>query len=129
MDLRRRYCFAAGHTMYGPRSLADRIFGYDIFISYARSDASRYAAALKRDLEQRGFRCFLDKVDFPAGSELRAGLERDLARSQAAVVVASPAGRASQYVALEVATYRRRRPHRRLLPISIERTLDDAPAG
>lgn len=108
------------------RRISDQMFGYDVFISYARRDAGAYAAALRRDLGRYGYRCFLDQTNFPPGSSLRMGLERDLGRSQAVIVVASPGALASEHVRAEVATFRRRRPDRRLVPISIGRTLDDA---
>ena len=37
------------------------IFGYDIFISYARNDADKYAELLETRLEAAGFATFRDK--------------------------------------------------------------------
>lgn len=42
--------------------------GYDVFISYRRSDGSGLAQIVRQGLEQRGYNVFLDVADLPAGA-------------------------------------------------------------
>lgn len=39
-----------------------------IFVSYGRGEANRYADGVKRTLEEAGFSCFVDREDIPCGA-------------------------------------------------------------
>lgn len=109
------------------RALSDRIFGYDVFISYSRQDASGYACALDGQLKRIGYRPFLDSQEMPPGEALTASLRNALARSSALVMVVSPGGLKSTYMPKEFDHYTTQRTRNwKIVPISIGRTLDEA---
>jgi hypothetical protein len=58
----------------------------DIFISYARRDASTYAAGLADELTKRGFSCFIDRLGTDPDADLPDTLKRKV-RSCAMLVV------------------------------------------
>jgi WD40 repeat protein len=66
------------------------LVGYDLFISYRRSDATPYALALFEALSKADFRCFLDDNDATPGKPLTDKLLRALSRSSVLLIVASP---------------------------------------
>src|ERR1700742_4551643 len=78
------------------------LVGYDFFISYRRSDATPYAAALFRALREADFRCFLDDNDATPGQPLTDKLVSALQRSQVLLIVASPDLPLSTWVPQEV---------------------------
>ncbi len=51
------------------------LFGYDVFISYRRRDASSYVNALAAALHEVGFVCFLDREETVGGVELAPALK------------------------------------------------------
>jgi WD40 repeat protein len=112
-----------------PSGLIDLLFGYDIFISYARRDASAYVVALRAELERLGYRCFVDTSDLPPGDQLGPALTRALRRSSVLVVVGSAGALESTYVPQEVSVFGAERPLGTIMPISIGRTLDDSDPG
>src|SRR5262245_40608587 len=59
-------------------------FRYDIFISYRRNHKP-YVMKLKQQLEQLGYRAFVDQEECPPGSSLNETLKRALERSAALV--------------------------------------------
>ena len=77
------------------------LFGRDVFISYSRHDAARYAAALARQLSET-HSCYLDQHAAPRGDKLPRQLQRDLRRASALVLVVSQGARNSVYVAAEI---------------------------
>lgn len=86
------------------------LFGFDIFISYARTDGLLYARRLSELLRTRGkkrLNCFLDEVDFAAGSDLRAATVRNLHLSSTLLLVITPSAIGSKYVETEIVTFRR----------------------
>jgi hypothetical protein len=54
------------------------LFGYDVFISYRRRDASSYVNALAAALHEVGFVCFLHREETVGGVELAPALELPL---------------------------------------------------
>jgi WD40 repeat protein len=78
------------------------LVGYDLFISYRRSDATPYAAALFEALRQADFRCFLDDNDATPGKPLTDKLRWALKRSKVLLIVASPDLPLSTWVPKEV---------------------------
>lgn len=83
------------------------VVGYDLFISYRRSDATPYAAALFEALRQADFRCFLDDNDAIPGKPLTEKLQRALKRSKVLLIVASPDLPLSVWVRKEVEVFAR----------------------
>jgi tetratricopeptide (TPR) repeat protein len=99
---------------------------YRAFISYSHAD-TRFAGGLHRRLETwrlpdgtKLAPIFLDRAELAAGPDLPAQVREALARSAALVVVASPAARASRWVAQEIALFRELHPERPILAALIE---------
>ncbi|HEX2077345.1 MAG TPA: toll/interleukin-1 receptor domain-containing protein [Longimicrobium sp.] len=93
-------------------------FGDDVFISYARADASDYALALADALAKAGFACFLDQWGTQPQRDLPRELKAALRHSGALVVIASPGAARSPWVGQEIALCREMR--RPILPVSID---------
>lgn len=105
-------------------SMVDRLFGYDFFIAYARSDASAYAAGLFEELKNRGFKVFLDKEEFDAGDSLKAATQQMLQKTAYLVLIGSPASLNSKYVYEEVEVGNKEKCN--IIPIDIGQTLKEA---
>lgn len=91
---------------------------YWAFVSYSHAD-SRFAFWLHRQLERYRLptgpdsahrRLFIDRAELTAGSDLTREVRAALARSERLVVVASPAARASRWVAREIEEFRQLHP-------------------
>lgn len=89
------------------------LFGFDAFISYAHKDGLGYAMALENCLEARDYTVFRDVQEMPAGTNLRAAIQRGLRRSRVLIVVDTPGARASTHVRSEVADFGERHRHER----------------
>jgi hypothetical protein len=81
--------------------VADFLFGYDYFISYAWSDGRAYAAALTRELEGMGFECFLDSEDYAKGDNWRMAGRRAIRKTARLILVGSPGALDSEPVLRE----------------------------
>lgn len=99
---------------------------YRAFISYSHADA-RFATWLHRRLESwklpdgtRLAPIFIDRAELPAGPDLPAQVRAALERSDVLIVVASPAAKASQWVAQEIALFRDHFPERPILTALID---------
>lgn len=99
---------------------------YRAFISYSHADAP-FAAWLHRKLEAwrlpdgtRLTPIFIDRAELPAGPDLPAQVRAALERSDNLIVIASPAARASQWVAQEIALFREHYPDRAILTALID---------
>jgi tetratricopeptide (TPR) repeat protein len=102
------------------------------FISYSHAD-TRFAAWLHRRLEAWSLPdgnklapIFIDRAELAAGPDLPSQVREALARSAALVVVASPAARASRWVAQELAFFREVYPERPVYTALIEGEPDEA---
>jgi TIR domain len=116
------------------RSKAARLFGYDVFISFALGPPPRgtrgYASDLARKLRELDFTVFFSEDEASPGSQLDDTLRKALYRSRILVVVANRATLDSpRWVRLEVEEFRKRNPGRAVIPISIEGALQDAVLG
>ncbi len=107
------------------RRLFRFVFRYDIFISYARGDGAKYAAALKDQLTKLDFTCFLDVEELPAGNALTRSLRRALQGSATLVAVVTDRAAASRYCALEVENFAA--TERAIVPIDFGGTVAKAP--
>lgn len=75
------------------RSYAARLFGYDIFISFALGPPPRgtrsYASDLARRLREADYTVFFSEDEAPVGNQLDSTLCQALLRSHALVVIAN----------------------------------------
>lgn len=83
------------------RAISDRVFGFDVFISYSRQDGNAYAHQLNAELTRIGYRTFPDTKEMPPGEPLTTSLRNALARSSALVLIVSPGGLTSTYMPKE----------------------------
>ena len=83
--------------------LVDRVFGYDFFLSYSRSDGMHLPQRLKERLEPAGFRVFLDQSEYVAGTDLRRETRRQVLKSRKIVVIGRPGAFRSEWVKREIA--------------------------
>ncbi|CAD5371119.1 hypothetical protein RA210_U140078 [Rubrivivax sp. A210] len=112
------------------RSLASRLFGYDVFVSFALGPPPRgsraYAADLARRLRELDLAVFFSEEEAPAGGQLDATLKGALRRSRTLVVVLNPATVSEpRWVRAEVEEFRRARTGGLVVPISIGGALTD----
>src|SRR5215470_17162798 len=81
----------AGKSAAPKRNNAARVFGYDIFISFALGPPPRgaysYASDLARRLRERDFAVFFSEDEAPPGEHLDQALRTALRRSQILVVI------------------------------------------
>lgn len=81
-----------GATIAKP-SYAAKLFGYDIFISFALGSPPRgthsYASGLARRLRELDYTVFFSEDQAPVGSKLDSTLRKALLRSYALVIVAN----------------------------------------
>jgi tetratricopeptide (TPR) repeat protein len=105
---------------------------YRAFVSYSHDD-SAFAHWLHRKLEDAkapdGSRLapiFIDRAELAAGPDLSAQVQQALASSAALIVIASPAARASRWVAQEIELFRERHPDRPVLAALIAGEPDQA---
>ena len=99
-----------------PMLNASRSFGYDLFISYHRPEASAFADALTRDLKGRQFSCYIDRTETLPGEELLPHIRRALRRSRMLVVIVTPGAIMSPWVTRELEEFLRQ-PTKRIIPI------------
>ena len=121
------------HTKQSPKNPArfrlDRgwqeLFGFDAFISYKWSDGAVYAETLKSQLEDAGLVVFLDRDETPGGVRVRDDIRRNLLRTRALVVVASPDGVAApDEITPEIDMFTARHSKRPLLGIEFDGELE-----
>src|SRR5262245_11543058 len=106
-----------------PRGNAARIFGYDLFISFALGSPPRgtqsYASDLARRLRERDFTVFFSEDEAPPGEELDGALRSALHRSKTLVVIANRGTLGDpRWVRKEVEAFRARHPSRPIVAIS-----------
>jgi hypothetical protein len=95
------------------------LFGYDIFVSYRREDASEFVLALVRDLSELDFSCFVDRTNAPPGVPLTPRILLALRRSRVLLVIVTQGALASPWVTDEISIFRRDRK-KLVLPIDAD---------
>ncbi|UCF89848.1 MAG: toll/interleukin-1 receptor domain-containing protein, partial [Desulfobacterales bacterium] len=85
---------------------ADRVFGYDFFISYSHNDGLNYPKSLKSQLEVAGYKVCLDQDIYVAGDDLRNVTRRRVRMSRKLVVIARPGAMQSDWVEREVEIFK-----------------------
>jgi DNA-binding beta-propeller fold protein YncE len=121
----------AGKRTTPARNFAARLFGYDVFISFALGPSPRgslsYASDLARRLRERDFTVFFSEDEAPPGEQLDSTLLKALESSRLLVVIANRGTLAEpRWVRKEVEEYRRRHPDRPVIPISVGGALLDS---
>jgi WD40 repeat protein len=112
------------------RGNAARLFGYDIFISFALGPPPRgtqsYASDLARRLRERDFTVFFSEDEAPPGEELDGSLRAALHRSKTLVVIANRGTlKEPRWVRKEVEAFKTRHPKRPVVTISVDGALQD----
>jgi WD40 repeat protein len=93
------------------------IFGDDIFVSYSRQDAIKYAEGLASELARKGYSCRIDQWESEPGQEMPGSLLRALTRASMLVIVGTRGAAASPHVGKEIDLFvRRKRP---VIPIDV----------
>ena len=121
----------AGKSAAPKRNNAARVFGYDVFISFALGPPPRgthsYASDLARRLRERDFTVFFSEDEAAPGEQLDSTLLKALLRSRTLVVIANRGTlKEPRWVRTEVEEFRSRHPDRPIIPISIGGALQDA---
>ena len=104
------------------RTNASRLFGYDIFISFALGGPPRgtmsYASDLARRLREDDFTVFFSEDEAPPGSPLTPTLKKALGRSRSLLVVANKETlRNPRWVREETQQFKKQHPRRPVVPI------------
>jgi len=127
----------AGREADGPmpngapkRSFAARLFGYDIFLSFALGSPPRgthsYASDLARRLRERDFTVFFSEDEAPPGEQLDSTLRSALLHSKTLVVIANRGTlQEPRWVRKEVEEFRQCYPNRPVIPVNIDEALQD----
>jgi WD40 repeat protein len=112
------------------RDFAVRLFGYDVFISFALGSPPRgtlsYASDLARRLRERDFTVYFSEDEAPPGEHLDHALRRALRGSRILVIIANRGTLAEpRWVRTEVESFRSLKPERPIIPINIGGALHD----
>ncbi|MEM7584112.1 MAG: TIR domain-containing protein [Acidobacteriota bacterium] len=105
------------------RRLAERLFGFDYFISYRRTSSTRYAKALRAALIDRRLSAFLDAAGdgFVPGMPLARETARAVRSSTAMVLLVQSDTFESEYIIDEIRRFHR--AGKLLVPIDLDGTL------
>src|SRR5260370_30573590 len=76
-------------ALAGPRRIADTLFGYDFFLSYAQDEGEDYPQALDKALREK-YTVHLDTRDYHVGQDLRVLTRLRVRNSRLLVVVGRP---------------------------------------
>jgi WD40 repeat protein len=111
-------------------SFASRLFGYDVFVSFALGGPPRgsqsYASDLARKLRERDLSVFFSEDEAAPGEPLSDTLKRALLRSKLLVVIVNRGTLAMpNWVRTEVETFRSNRPGRPVIPICLDGSFGD----
>lgn len=122
--------FAEPATSARPGGFAARLFGYDIFISFALGPPPRgsqaYASDLARRLREQDMSVFYSEDEAAPGAELDDTLVSALHRSRILVVLCNHGTLAEpRWVKEEVLQFRAKHPERPIIPINIGGALLD----
>jgi WD40 repeat protein len=96
-------------------------FGDDVFISYSRADAIRYAPSLAARLATKRHICFFDQLAGAPSEELPERLKKKILRSTVFVLIGTRGAVASSFVRKEVELFRRTR--RSFIPVDVDGAL------
>ncbi|MFC1536775.1 TIR domain-containing protein [Pseudomonadota bacterium] len=113
------------------RSFASRLFGYDVFLSFALGPPPRgthsYASDLARRLRERDFTVFFSEDEAAPGEQLDSALRNALLHSKVLIVIANLSMLIEpRWVRKEVEEFRQRHPSRPIVTITIGEALQDS---
>ncbi|MEL6687571.1 MAG: toll/interleukin-1 receptor domain-containing protein, partial [Pseudomonadota bacterium] len=97
------------------KRFADRLFGYDYFISYAWKDGRDYSVKMATALEEHGFDVFLDSKSYSRGDDWKQIGSWALNRTGQLILIATDAARESGPVKRELEIFSK--TGRRIIPI------------
>lgn len=104
-----------------------RVFGYDLFISYSRKDGLDYAYKIAEHFIARGYECYIDQLsNITPGAELPKNIYQAIDRCRALVIIGSPGTQNSYPVSEEIKTFLHQKKNRSLIPINISGAIYDA---
>lgn len=111
-------------------SFASRLFGYDVFISFALGGPPRgsqsYASDLARRLRDADLSVFFSEDEAPPGEPLSDTLRRALLRSKLLVVIINRGTlETPNWVRTEVETFRSSCPGRPVIPVCLDGSFRD----
>src|SRR5215212_6524392 len=103
------------------------LFGRDIFISYSRADASKYAPKLANALREQmlDLSFYLDRWIAPPSGKLPGKLKRQLRWSRLMVLVCTERAIGSGFVKEEVQRFAKM--NRQIIPVNVDGTWDKLP--
>jgi hypothetical protein len=110
------------------RRFANRIWGFDFFVSYQWASGGPYALNLAEALRALHYECFLDRSEFAVGDDWRREAEKALRNSHRLVVIATREAIAhSRAVQHEVEIFISR--SHRVIPIVFDKRFSDDERG
>src|SRR5664280_2831444 len=116
----------AGKSSAPRRNNAARLFGYDVFLSFALGAPDRTRSCACR-LRERDITVFFSEDEAAPGEHLDSTLVRALHRSRTLVIIANRATlEEPRWVRQEVEVFRGRHADRPIIPISVDGALQDA---
>jgi hypothetical protein len=87
------------------KQATDRIFGYDVFLSYSWRDGLQYTRDLAEELTRLRFSVFIDTKEYVAGTDLVPSTQRRVRMSRHFVLVLRPNASLSEWVRKEVMAF------------------------
>jgi hypothetical protein len=99
---------------------------YDVFLSYARTDAREAADAIVQRLTSNGWRVWSDQ-SLAVGQDMAGAVEDAMARARVIVILLSAAAADSRWVHRELAYALRRQTS--VIPVVLDRSALDSPLG
>jgi len=75
---------------------------YDVFISYGRNESKSLATRLKKNLEQKGYRVWLDQDDIELGVDFQERIDEGIAQSHNFIFLIAPHAIQSKYCRKEI---------------------------
>ena len=95
------------HVRKSPKQWLYRFFyGDDVFISYSRADAGRYATSLAVKLSDLGYLCYLDQLGTDPDRNLPSSLKKKIGMSTSMILIGTHGAVSSQYVRQEVRLFK-----------------------
>ncbi|VVN40322.1 hypothetical protein PS662_05423 [Pseudomonas fluorescens] len=113
------------------RKLSERLFGYDVFVSFALGEPPRgnffYASDLARRLQDAGLVVFFSEVELGYEDTLSASIQKALVNTKVLVVITNAEVlKHPRWIQTEVQLFRKHHPQRPIIPISLDGCLQAA---
>ena len=100
------------------------IFGYDVFISYARRDGLDYSYKISQKLLAKGYECYIDQLSsITPGKELPKSIQNAILISKALVIIGSENAGKSDPVEQEIDLFLKKNRNNPIIPISFENSI------